>query len=368
MKNKLKINDCIVRLEETVPLYLQESYDNSGFLVGNKENALSGILLAVDLTELVIEDAVKRNCNLIICHHPPFLSGLRKLTGESLPERLLISLIKNDIALYALHTNLDSYGKGVSFLLAEKLGLENIKILSPKPNLLAKIVTFCPASHIDKVRDALFAAGAGTIGDYDECSYSLNGEGSFRAGDASNPFVGNKNNRHYEAEIRLETIFPRAIERKLIKALVEAHPYEEPAYDIYNLENKHGNAGFGAVGTLPKPISANDFLNNVKNILTIPCIKHSVLPKKKIQTIAVCGGSGSSLMPIAERAGADLFLTGDIKYHAFFETHQRFAIADIGHFESEQFSIEAINVIIKNFFPIFAVHFTKYVTNPVKYL
>ncbi|MBU0488850.1 MAG: Nif3-like dinuclear metal center hexameric protein [Bacteroidetes bacterium] len=363
-----QISELAKFLDQQVPLALQEDYDNCGLITGEGNTELTAVLLTVDLTEKTIDEAIEKKCNLIISHHPPFLSGLKRFTGKQGPGKLITMLIRKDIALYVMHTNLDAFGKGVSYYLAHKMSLTDIRVLSPKMELLAKIVTFCPASHAEKVRSALFNAGAGFIGNYDECSYSLKGEGTFRAGMGANPFVGAKNKRHTEPEVRIETIFPRYIERSVIKSLCEAHPYEEPAYDIYYLANEWPTAGFGAIGNLPEPQSARAFLESVKKKLNLQHIRYSSLPRKKLKRVAVCGGSGGILIQDAIRAGADIFLTADIKYHSFFETSETFAIADIGHYESEQFSTQSIFDIIQKKFSTFAVRFTRHNTNPVHYM
>ena len=364
----MKISEVINKLEEFAPLSLQESYDNAGLLVGNGDAGVSKILISLDVTEEVIEEAIKKGCNLIVSHHPVIFKGLKRITGGSYVERIVAAAIKNDIALYAIHTNLDNVDSGVNSILCDKLGLKNKKILSPKRELLRKLVTFCPVKFAGKVRDAVFAAGAGHIGNYDSCSYNVNGTGSFRGSDETNPFVGEKGKLHFEEEVRIETIFPVYKEREIISAMISAHPYEEVAYDIYPLENEFSLVGAGMTGELEGETDEIDFLKRVKNVTGIGCIKHTGLTGRKVKKVAVCGGSGSFLIGEALRSGADVFLTGDIKYHEFFDADGKLIIADIGHYESEQFAKDLIYSVLIKKFPNFAVLISEVNTNVVNYL
>lgn len=364
----MQVSDITSCLETIAPLYYQENYDNSGLLTGYSEQKITNALISIDCTEEVVEEAIQKNCNLIISHHPIIFSGLKKLNGKNYIERTIIKAIKNDIAIYAIHTNLDNAHNGVNAKICEKLGLINSKILSPKSGLLKKLITFCPTEHVDKVRDALFTAGAGHIGDYDCCSYNTNGTGSFRGLENSKPFVGEVNKQHFESEVKIETIFPVHIQNKLIKALLSAHPYEEVAFDIIPLENKHHRIGAGMIGELAIPIDEITFLQQLKKQLSVSCIRYTQLLNKKIEKIAVCGGSGSFLLHEAIAQKADVFITADFKYHQFFDAENRIVIADIGHYESEQFTKDLIFEIIKEKFPNFALHLSGINTNPIKYL
>ncbi len=355
-------------LNSQFPLALQESYDNCGLLIGDTDTEISGALICLDITEEVLEEAIKKKCNLVVSHHPLIFSGIKSLTGRTDTERLVIKAIRQNIAIYALHTNLDNHHNGVNHFLCSKLGILKPEILKPLPDKLRKLVTFCPTSHAVKVRDAIFDAGAGHIGNYDCCSYSTSGEGTFRALSGADPFVGEPWKLHTEPELRIETIFPAFLENNLIAALKKAHPYEEVAYDIYPLTNKLESVGAGMIGTLPQAIDAEEFLLSVKEILQIGCIRHTNLKNKKIQRIAVCGGSGSFLINDAISCNADIYMTGDIKYHEFFTPENKMILADIGHFESEQFTKELIYNFLKKKFTTFALFISGTNTNPVNYL
>jgi len=362
------LSEIISFLNSRFPLSLQESYDNCGLLIGNAESEITGALICLDITGEVLDEAIGKNCNLVISHHPLIFSGIKSLTGQNDTERLVIRAIKENIAVFALHTNLDNHFEGVNQMLCSKLGILNAEILRPMTGILRKLVTFCPVSHADLVREAILNAGAGQIGNYDNCSYNSAGEGTFRALAGANPYVGELGKLHTESEVRIETIFPAYIESAVIVALKQAHPYEEVVYDIYPLTNKHNRIGAGMVGTLPEAIDTEEFLISVKEILHLGCIRHTNLKNKKIQKIAVCGGSGSFLINDAISCNADIYMTGDIKYHDFFIPGNRMILADIGHFESEQFTKELIYTLLKKKFTTFALFISGTNTNPVNYL
>jgi len=362
-----KIKDIINELEQFAPLSLQESYDNAGLITGNPDWEFKAAILTVDTIEEVVEEAIKKGANLIISHHPVVFSGLKKITGKNYIERTIIKAIKNDIAIYAAHTNIDNVWTGVNAKICEKLNLKNCRILAPQKDALKKLVTFIPSEHADKVRKAVFEAGAGHIGNYDSCSYNLEGKGSFRALDGANPFVGNIGKIHYEEEVRFETIFPAYKQSQIISALLNAHPYEEVAYDIYPLDNVYEKAGAGMIGELENPVMEKEFLDKIKETFNVSCIRHTELFGKNIQKVALCGGAGSFLLGNAMAQSADIFITGDFKYHQFFDAEKRIIIADIGHYESEQFTKELFYDILTKKFPTFAFYFTDINTNPVKY-
>ena len=361
------IRNVIEALEKKAPLSLQESYDNSGLSVGNVDTDVKGILVSLDCTEEVIDEALSLNCNLIVTHHPLIFSPLKKITGSNYVEKCVIKAIQNNIAIYSSHTNLDNITTGVNGKIAEKLKLQEIKILRPAKGNLRKLVTYCPESHADLVRNAIFDAGAGQIGDYDHCSFNVTGEGSFRAGDKSNPFVGEKNKDHVEPEIRIESIFHDFNESKIITDLINAHPYEEVAYDIYKLENTDHQHGIGMVGELENEASLDTFLQTLKETFNTGVIRHTTTTKNKIKHVAVCGGSGSFLINEAIKSGADIFVTSDLKYHQFFDADSKIVLADIGHFESEQFTTELLVEYLKDIFTNFATHFSGINTNPINY-
>lgn len=363
----MKIKEIISHLEEFAPLSLQESYDNAGLIIGHPDEEVSQALICLDITENSLDEAIQNNCQLIISHHPVIFKGLKKITGSNLVERLVLKAIKNNISIYAIHTNLDNVLEGVNAKIAEKLCLKNNKILQSRKGLLKKLVTFCPLEQSEKVRNALFKAGAGSIGNYDSCSFNTEGKGTFRANEKANPFVGEKNSLHTEIEDRIETIFPSYKESAVLKSLFMTHPYEEVAYDIYPLDNEFANVGSGIIGELEKGITEEDFLKKLKLEFKTGSIRHSELLNKKIKKVAICGGSGSFLIQSAMMAGADVFVSADIKYHDFFEADGNILITDIGHFESEQFTKELICSILTKKIPTFALRISEIETNPVKY-
>ena len=363
----MKISEVISHLESFAPPALQESYDNCGLLVGNPLTDITGVLVSLDCTEAIIDEAVKTGCNLVVSHHPIVFSGLKKFTGKTYIERTVISAIKNNIAIYAVHTNLDNVSHGVNSRIAAVLGLQNTKILSPKSGLLKKFVTFCPADSAEKVREALWSAGAGYIGNYDRVSYNLEGHGTYRGNENSNPVIGEKGKMMREPEERIEIIYPVHIEGKLLQALRASHPYEEVAYDLYPMTNEWQQVGSGMIGELAVPLGQNEFLGLVKNMLKAPVIRYTPVAGKQIKRVAICGGSGSFLLGDAIRAGADAFVTADFKYHQFFDAEGKILIADVGHFESEQFTIDLLSDKLKEIILTFAVRKTEIVTNPINY-
>ena len=364
----MKIKDVTNFLEDFAPLMYQESYDNAGLIVGNAENTVSGILICIDSTEDIVNEAIEKSCNLIIAHHPIVFSGLKKITGKTYTERVLIKAIQHNIAIYAAHTNLDNIVNGVNAKIAEKLELKNCRILSPKSKLLKKLITFCPSSDVSKVRAALFAAGAGNIGNYSECSFNTEGTGTFKGNEDTTPQTGNKGKQNSEPEIKIETIFPANVQNSLLQALFKTHPYEEIAYDIIPLENTYNRIGAGIIGELEKEEGEKEFLQKIKLQMQTNCIRYSTLLGKKIKKVALCGGSGSFLLSDAISAGADILITADFKYHQFFDAEKNIVIADIGHYESEQFTKELFYEQLKKKFPTFALHLSNFNTNPINYL
>lgn len=354
-------------LDQQVPQALQESYDNSGIQTGSYGTPATSALLTIDVNEMVIEEAITKGCNLVISHHPLIFSPLRKITDTNPLQRALMLAIKNDITIYSAHTNLDSVYGGVSFKMAEKLGLQHVEILAPVSEKLVKLITFVPLSHIEKVRRAVFEAGAGSIGNYDSCSFQSAGEGTFRGNENSSPYTGTKGELHTEEEIRLETIFPSFITSGVIKALIEAHPYEEPAYDLVPLLNKWNHAGMGCAGTLVSGMATGKFLDLVKSTFSTPYLRYSGPETGNVKKVALCGGSGVSLLSDAIAAGADAFVTGDIKYHQFQEAGKDILLIDAGHFETEKYSTEIIYDLIIKKFPNFALRFSETITNPINF-
>lgn len=363
----MNIAEIIEALENLAPPALQESYDNAGLITGDAGWNCTGILCTLDSTEAIVEEAKALGCNLIVAHHPIIFKGLKKINGKNYVEKTIISAIKNDIAIYAIHTNLDNTIDGVNNKIAEKLNLQNRQMLLPKNNSLMKLYTFVPVEYAEKVRAALFAAGAGSIGNYSECSFNAEGNGTFKAGENTKPFVGEKGILHQEKEIKIETIFPAYLKNKMLAALIKAHPYEEVAYDLVPLSNNFNNTGSGLIGELNEEIPGNDFLQLLKSAFGLEVIRHTKLLQKPVKKVAVCGGAGSFLIENAIASGADFYVTADVKYHEFFDADSKTVIADIGHWESEQFTIELLHEVLQAKFPNFAVLKTKNRTNPVYY-
>jgi len=355
-------------IEEVAPLALQESYDNAGLLVGDSQMEVTSVLVCIDITETVISEAIQKNCNLIVSHHPLIFSGLKRLTGQNEVQRCVAQAIKNDIAIYAAHTNLDNVLQGVSGKMAEKIGLKNIQILQPKENSLLKLITYVPKLHSYGVRQALFEVGAGQIGNYDYCSFNTEGVGTFRANENAQPFVGKLDELHSEPETKIEIILPYYLKYKVIETLLKVHPYEEPAYDLVPLKNGWNEIGAGVVGDLEDLEDELSFLNRIKSIFNIATIRHTDFLNKKIKRVALCGGSGSSFLLDAISAEADVYISGDFKYHEFFDASKQILIADIGHFESEQFTKDIFYEIITKKMPTFAVQISDSKTNPINYL
>ena len=364
----MKIAQITAALEEIAPLNLQESYDNSGLLIGSNDQLINKALITLDVTEAVIDEAISKNCELIIAHHPMIFKGIKKLTGGNLTERLIVKAIKNDIAVYAIHTNLDNVSQGVNKKLAEKLGIHNLQILQTGKSELKKLHVFSPLAHFEKVRTAMFEAGAGHIGNYSDCSFNTAGSGSFKALSGSDPFVGEQGKLHEEEEIRIETIVAAYRVSAVVKAMIKAHPYEEVAYDIYPLSNSDPTTGAGMIGELKQEEAASVFLKKVKQSLGTPYLRHNPFIQRQVKKVAICGGSGSFLIDAAYRAGADIFITGDIKYHDFFEYQDEMTIVDAGHFETEQFTKDLLYDILKEKFPNFALQISGIETNPVSFL
>lgn len=361
------IEDVINALESIAPPILQEDYDNAGLITGSEKDVCTGCIVCLDTTEDVIQEAIDMGYNLVVAHHPIVFKGLKKITGKNYVERTIIKAIQNNIAIYAIHTNLDNVLQGVNGNIADKIGLQNCRTILPKENTLRKLSIFVPKTHEDVVLNALFSAGAGNIGKYAECSFASVGTGSFKASEGSKPFVGKHGIRHLEQEAKLEVIYPFWLQNIIISAMLQAHPYEEVAYDIFELKNPVSEFGSGIIGTLSEEIPINDFLVNLSKIFDLQCIKHTKIIKNNIKTIALCGGAGSFLIANAISTGADAYITSDIKYHEFFDADGKILLIDIGHFESEQFTIDLILEVLKQKFPNFATLKTGINTNPVKY-
>ena len=363
----MKLSHLTAYLESLAPLAYQEDYDNAGLIVGHPNQEIYQAFISLDCTEAVVDEAIATRCQVIISHHPIVFKGLKKFNGKTYVERVVEKAIRNNIAIYAIHTNLDNMMTGVNSKICDTLGLKNCRILTPKNGILKKLVTYVPTGHADAVRNALFEAGAGDIGNYSECSFNLEGTGTFKGNEDTNPYVGDPGRRHHEREVRIETIYPAIAESKILMALVLAHPYEEVAYDLYHLTNPHQQIGAGMIGELDMPVEEEAFLFHLKAKMRAHVIRHTAFTGRHVKKVAVCGGAGGFLLKQAIAAGADVFVTADYKYHEFFDAEGQIIIADVGHFESEQFTQQFLYEIIKKKFTTFAVRLTEVNTNPVKY-
>jgi len=363
----MTIADICQNLEQWAPPSLQESYDNCGLLVGDSQLPCTGVLCSLDVTLEVIEEAMANGCNLVVAHHPLIFGSLKRIDPNHPVGRTLTCAIRNDVAVYAIHTNLDNVLHGVNHAMAERLQLVDRQVLSPQYHILKKLYTYVPPTHVDLVADALFQAGAGHVGQYDQCSFRQAGEGSFRGTLGSNPFVGKVGELHREPEWKLEVLYPVHLETAVIRALKGAHPYEEVAYDLVGLSNPHPSLGSGLIGNLPKPMDPKEFLDQVKLAFGCSVLRFSGLQTGKIHRVAICGGAGSFLISKALDSNADAYLTADIKYHEFFEPDGKMLLVDLGHYESEQFTIGLIQSFLAEKFPNFAVLKTGRITNPVRY-
>jgi dinuclear metal center YbgI/SA1388 family protein len=362
------IRDIVSYLETIAPPAYQESYDNAQLLTGNPDDEVKGILCALDVTEEVVQEAVEKSCNLIVAHHPIIFKGLKSLTGKNYVERTIIKAIKHDIAIYAIHTNLDHVHNGVNKKISDKIGLINTRILVPRTSSLMKLVTFIPIGNTDEVLQAVYQSGAGEIGDYSSCSFQVEGTGTFKPSQKANPTIGEKGKLEKVAENRVEVMFPRHLQPRVLSALKKAHPYEEVAYYFQHLENENQEVGAGMIGEMETALEEIDFLHHLKQTMDLKVLKHTSLRQKKIKRVAVCGGAGISLLSAAKKAKADIFITSDVKYHEFFDAENQLIIADIGHYESEIHTKELLLEFLSQKFSNIALYLTKIVTNPITYI
>ena len=364
----MKIKQILTILEEMAPLAYAEDFDNVGLLVGDQESEATGVLVCHDALESVIEEAITKKCNLVVCFHPILFSGLKKITGKNYVERSILKAIKNDIAIYAIHTALDNHKNGVNKIFCDALGLKKTKVLVPKQNFIQKLVTYTIPENVEQVRNALFDAGAGKIGNYEDCSFNSQGIGTYMGNENSNPEIGERFEFVETPEIKIEVTFEKHLQNKILKTLFANHVYEEVAYEIYDLQNTHQNIGLGMIGELENPMSETEFLTFVKDKMQCGGIRHSALLGKSVSKVAVLGGSGSFAIKNAIQAGATMFLTADLKYHNFYEAENQIVLADIGHFESERYTKNYIVDFLKEKITNFAIVLSEENTNPVKYL
>jgi len=362
------VQDVINHLEELSPLAYAEDFDNVGLLVGNKNAVVSGILVTLDTIEAIVDEAIEKKCNLIVSFHPIIFKGLKQLTGNSYVERVVMKAIKHDISIFAIHTALDNAINGVNDMICEQLELINRKILIPQNATIKKLTTYVPKAELNNVRDALFKAGAGSIGNYDNCSFNVEGTGTFNGNESSHPTKGEKGITQEEQEVKLSVIFAKHLKNNILQTLFKTHSYEEVAYEIITLENKNQDIGMGMIGELPEQIDEISFLKELKSKMKTSAIRHSQLLNKPIKKVAVLGGSGSFAISAAKAANADIFITSDLKYHDFFQAESSILLADIGHYESEQFTKSLLVAYLTKKIPNFAIILSNTDTNPVKYL
>lgn len=365
--SNMKIKEFINEFEQIIPVRQAEDFDNVGLLCGNPEREISGVLIAHDALEFIIDEAIEKNFNLILCFHPIIFSGLKSITGKNYVERAVLKALENKIAIYAIHTAFDNDFFGVNYKICEVLGLKNQQVLMPKKNQLKKLEVYVPTDSAEKLRNALFVAGAGNIGFYDECSFTIQGDGTFRPLEGSDPVIGTHNERENANEVLINVIFEDYKTNQILFAMKENHPYEEVAYQLITLENDNQYTGLGRYGNLEQEMDELDFLTFIKQKFNIDIIRHSSLNNKKIRTIGVLGGSGASGIKAAMSAKCDAYITGDVKYHDFFSAEGKMLICDIGHFESEQFVVQQLFEILSEKFTTFAIAKTTQKTNPVNY-
>jgi len=364
----MQIKEVIQHLETLAPTKYAEDFDNVGLLVGNKNTTVTGILVTLDTLEVIVDEAIEKKCNLIISFHPIVFKGIKKFNGSNYVERVVMKAIKNDIAIFAIHTALDNALQGVNDMICAQLGLVNRKILIPQNGTIKKLVTFAPKNEATALLSKLFEAGAGTIGNYDNCSFSSEGTGTFRASEGATPSIGEIGKTHFEQETQLQVTYSKHLENKILKALFENHSYEEVAYEITTLENRNQNIGMGMIGELPDEMEEIAFLKHIKTIFKTGCVRHSALLGKPIKKVAVLGGSGSFAIKNAQAAGADIFITADLKYHQFYEAENQLILADIGHYESEQYTKNLIVTYLRKKISNFAIILSDKNTNPIQYI
>ncbi len=371
----MKISEIVKFLETIAPPSLQEDFDNSGLIVGSQEDEVNSVLLCLDLIPEIVEEAIQNKCQLIITHHPIIFKGIKSINSRTYPGNVIYKAIQHNMSIYAMHTNFDNIFKGVNYSLAQQLELNELQILKPRKAVLKKLVVFCPDIKLSDgsyvpgmVRNAMFEAGAGHIGNYDSCSYNIEGMGTFRGLEGTNPFVGTRGQMSVQKEVRVETVFPAYLENQIVKAMLEAHPYEEVAYDIYPLENETSFAGSGMLGQLALEMDTEEFLQHVKTKLGLKFLKYNSTYKGSIKKVAVCGGAGSFLLPDALHSGAQAFITADIRYHEYFGLDNQLLLIDAGHYETERFAIDYLHELLMKNFPTFAISKTRLISNPINYL
>lgn len=365
----MTIKEVTQFLESRFPLYLQEDFDNCGVQCGNVNNEISGAMVCFEMTEKIIDEAISKNCNLVISHHPLILKrGITKIVPSDRVGAMICKALANNMVLYSMHTNIDSGEGGGNDVFAEKLGLSDVKVMAPVKGLYRKLVVNVPAEHSEKLKEALFKIGCGQQGNYQKCSYSTLGKGQFEPNGEAKPFIGTQNNLEKVEEERIEMIYPAYLQHAVIQAIYENHPYEEPAFDLFSLENTERKVGLGRIGELPEEMDCKEFFSYLKEKLNLEHLRYCGDEGKKIRRVAVCGGGGAGFIDTAIALNADAYVSGDFKYHDFFKSHSGTVLVDIGHYEGECFIKNIIFNLLKEKFTTFAVLSSEFENLNVKYI
>ena len=364
----MTIKDVTTFLEQKFPLYLQEDFDNCGVQCGDVRQEISGAMVCFEMSEQVIDEAIDKGCNLVISHHPLMLKrGICKIVPTDRVGAMICKALAHNMVLYSMHTNIDSGEGGGNDAFAEKLRLRNVKVLEPHKGMYRKLVVFVPKENAETLKSALFAVGCGVQGNYDSCGYTLHGQGQFRPLEGANPHIGEENHLEHVDEERVEMIYPTGLQRAVVQAIYDNHPYEEPAFDLLPLENESRTIGLGRIGELPKELPVSDFLGYLKDNLGFIHCRYCGDETKMIRKVAVCGGGGSSFIDLAIASGADAYVSGDFKYHDFFKSYQKTLLVDIGHYEGEFFIKNIIFNLLNEKFSTFATLISKMESLEVKF-
>ncbi|MEG1409914.1 MAG: Nif3-like dinuclear metal center hexameric protein [Terrisporobacter sp.] len=347
----MKLNDLIKKIENKYPLNLAYDWDNVGLLVGDFDAEVKKILVSLEANENVIEEAIKNNVDLIVTHHPFIFRKLNKINTRDLKGKLIHKLIKNDIALYSMHTNFDIAFDGLNDYFMEIMGFENTKVLDiTNSEVLHKIAVYVPLTHELVIREALGDVGAGHIGNYSHCTFNTPGVGTFRPEENANPFIGKIRETEEVKEVKIETIVPQSILQKTIDKMIKAHPYEEVAYDVYKLENKGNSVGLGRYTTLNQVMDLQSLCEKIKLKLNMDHIRVVGELNTKIKKVAVVTGAGSDMVSLAKSKNCNVIITGDVKYHEAQDAlDMGMCIIDCGHFDTEDIFKDVIKRFLDTF-------------------
>ena len=363
----MTISEFIRQLSTKIRFSYAEDFDNVGLLCGRPEQELRGVLVCHDALESVVQEAIEKGCNCIVAFHPIIFSGLKSITGKSYVERAVMLALENKIAIIAVHTAWDNDFYGVNHGIAKALGLRHLQVLIPKKDALSQLRFFVPVEAAEQVRSAIFATGAGTIGQYADCSFNIHGTGTFLPLEKASPAYGEVGTWEQVSEMEVQILVENWQLPAAIQAMKDAHPYEEVAYYVTSLRNENHHAGLGQFGLLDEEMSAQEFLSECRAVFDVPVIRTSSHFTGRIRKVAVLGGSGASGISAAKKLGCDAYVSSDFKYHDFFQGDENFLLADVGHFESERFVSQQLADVISNILPTFAVLKSETKTNPVNY-